>query len=52
MPQHGLQVNEAPLQIHPAGFDLGQIQQIVDQGKQVLAGSLDHRDALELVGTE
>src|SRR5215475_11099162 len=40
------------LQLHPAGFDLGQIENVVDQGQQVLAGGVDVLQVLVLLLVE
>ncbi len=41
-------VDDAVFQLQPAGFDPGQVEQVVEQAKQGLAAGLDHRQALAL----
>ena len=37
------------LQLHPAGFDLGHFQHIVDQGQQMFAAAVDDVEVLALL---
>jgi hypothetical protein len=45
------QIEVDRLQLHPACFDLGEIEDVVDQGQQVLAGGVDVLQVLGLLVT-
>ena len=48
--QHGLQREVGLLQLQPAGLDLGQVEDVVDDGQQVPGGGVDLVQPLGLLG--
>ena len=50
--QHGLQVEFDALDFEFAGFDFGEVQDVVDDAQQVLAGGLDFAQVIELLRAE
>src|SRR5215470_13515355 len=46
------QIEALRMQLEPPGLDLRQIEQVVDEGKQVLAGTLYDAQAFKLLGAQ
>src|SRR5262249_5494734 len=48
----GRQIEVSQLQLHPSRFDLGEVENVVDQGQEVLAGGVDVLQVLVLLLVE